>query len=133
MRFNATNQRFWLQYCNHTAPSFGTTDTHLITPLDTSEKRALHQHLTQVRCWVNLTHSNTFIHGPFDFAIVRRYKIEDRIDQDAWNALSSKSSMFVNKVPCFDLPMYSIHVECGIHSIFTGMAAVSHYEPLPPS
>jgi hypothetical protein len=133
VRFNATNQWFWLQYRDHTAPTFGTMDTHLITPLDTSEKRALHQHLVPVRCWVNLTHSNTFIQGPFDFATIHGCKTQDRIDQDAWNALSSKSSMIVNKVPCFDLPMYSIHLDCSVHSIFTGMAAVSHHEPLPQS
>jgi hypothetical protein len=41
VRFNAANQQFWLQYCNHTSSTFGTMDTHLITPTDTSEKRAI--------------------------------------------------------------------------------------------
>jgi hypothetical protein len=108
-------------------------DTHLITPLDKSEKRALHQHLVPVHCWVNVTRRVTFIHGPFDFATVRGRKTQDRVDQYAWNALSSKLSMFVNKVPRFDLPTYSIHLDRGINLIFTGMAAVSHHEPLPPS
>jgi hypothetical protein len=133
VRLNATNEQFWLQYCNHTAPTFGTMDTHLITPSDTSEKRALYQHLVPVRCWVNLTHSDIFIHGPFNFATIRGCKTRDRFDQDAWNGLSSKSSMFVKKVPHFDLPTYSIHLDRSVHSIFTGMATVSHHEPLPPS
>jgi hypothetical protein len=60
-------------------------------------------------------------------------KAQDCIDQDAWNALSSKFSMFVDKVPHFDLLMYSIHLDHGVHSIFTGMATVSHHKPLPPS
>jgi hypothetical protein len=133
VRFNATNQRFWLQYCNHTAPTFGTMDIHLITPLDTSEKCALHQHLVLVHCWVNLTHSDTFIYGPFDFATVCGRKTRDCVDQDAWNSLSSTSSMIVNKVPCFDLLTYSIHLDHSVHSIFTVMAVVSHHEALPPS
>jgi hypothetical protein len=36
MQFNATNQRFWLQYHNHTTPTFGPIDAHLSTPSDTS-------------------------------------------------------------------------------------------------
>jgi hypothetical protein len=133
VRFNATNQRFWLQYCDHTATTFCTMDAHLITPLDTSENCAMCQHLVPVHCCVNLTHGNTFIHGLFDFATVCGCKTQDHIDQDAWDALRSKSSMFLNKVPRFNLPRYSIHLDCGAHSIYTSMAAVSHHEPLPPS
>jgi hypothetical protein len=48
VRFNAINQRFWLQYCNHAAPTFGSINAHLITPLDTSKDRASHQNLVPV-------------------------------------------------------------------------------------
>ncbi len=53
VQFNAINQRFWLQYCDHAAPTFGSIDAHLITPSDTSEDRASRQNLVPVRCWVN--------------------------------------------------------------------------------
>ncbi len=77
---NATNQWFWLQYCNHTAPTFGPIDAHLLTPSDTSKSQALCHHLVPVCCWVNLTHGDTFIHGPFVFATVRRGKTRNRIN-----------------------------------------------------
>jgi hypothetical protein len=131
---NATNQWFWLQYCNHTAPTFGPIDAHLLTLSDTSKSQALRHHLlVPVCCWVNLTHGDTFIHGPFNFATVRGRKTRDCIDQTDWDVLSSKSSMFVNKVPQFTLPTYSIHLDCGVYSIFTDMMAASNHEPMPPS
>jgi hypothetical protein len=133
MQCNATNQRFWLQYHNHTVPTFGPIDAHLLTPSDMSKSRALRHHLVPVRCWVNLTHGDTFIHGPFNFATIRRRKTRDCIDQTDWDVLSSKPSMFVNKVPQFNLPTYSIHLDHGIYSIFTDVMAASNHEPRPPS
>jgi hypothetical protein len=82
-RYNAINQRYWLQYCDHNSPTFGTMDAHLITPSDTSAEHASHHHLVTVRSWVNLTHCDTYIHGPFDFAILRGRKTCDRIGQDS--------------------------------------------------
>jgi hypothetical protein len=116
--YNATNQRFWLQYREHTALTFGTMDARLIIPSDTYEERTLHNHLVPVHCWVNLTHGDTYIHVPFKFAMVNGPKTHDCISQDAWDALIAKSSMYVNKVPKINLLMYSVHVDGGIHSIF---------------
>ena len=133
VRCNAINQRFWLQYRDHTAPTFGHVDSHLITPSDTSEGRALQLRLVPVRCWVNLTHSDTFIHGPFEFATVRGRKTRDRVDQQDWDALCIKSSMFVNQVPQFSLPTYSIHSDRGVHSVLPNSLAVTDYIDSPPS
>ncbi len=124
-RYNAINQRYWLQYCDHNSPTFGMMDAHLITPSDTSAERASHHHLVTVRNWVNLTHGDTYIHGPFDFAIVRGRKTCDRIGQDSWDVLASKSTMFTNQVPRFDLPTYSIHVDRGGHTVFPGVLLAS--------
>jgi hypothetical protein len=118
---NAINQQFWLQYCDCNAPTFGTMDAHLITPSDTSVDRAARNHLVTVQSWVNLTHGNTYLHGPFDFAVVRGCKTCDPIGQDSWDALASKTLMFTNQIPRFDLLTYSIHVDRGIHTIFPGM------------
>ena len=66
---NAVNQRYWLRYHSRSdlmgpcPPS----DTHLIRPTDTSEAYASRHNLLPFRQYVNLTHSNTFIHGLFDF------------------------------------------------------------------
>ncbi len=124
-RYNAINQQFWLQYCDRNAPTFGTMDAHLITPSDTSADCAARNHLVSVRCWVNFTHSDTYIHGLFDFAVVRGRKTHDQFGQDSWDALASKTSMFTNRIPRFDLPTYSIHVDRGVHMIFPGMIMAS--------
>jgi hypothetical protein len=116
VRYNAINQRFWLQYCNRNTPTFDTLDAHLITPSDTLADCAARLHLIPVRPWVNLTHGNTYIHGPFDFAIVNGQKFRDCIRQEAWDALVARQSMFSNPLPRFDLPMYSIHVDHGVYT-----------------
>jgi hypothetical protein len=124
-RYNAVNQHYWVQYRDHNSPTFGTMDAHLITPSNTSADRALHHHLVTVQSWVNLTHGDTYIHGPFDFAVVRGRKTCDRIGQDSWDVLALKTTMFTNRVPRFDLPTYSIHVDHGVHTIFPGMLLAS--------
>ena len=133
VRCNAINQRFWLQYRDHVAPTFGHIDSHLITPSDTSESKALQLNLIPVRCWVNLTHIDTFIHGPFDFATVRGRKTRDRVGQMDWDVLCTKSSMFVNKVPSFSLPTYSIHSDRGVHTILPNSLEVSDFMDSPAS
>ena len=132
MRCNAINQRYWLQYCVPNGISDGRIDAHLITPSDTSEDRAAKHNLHPVRRWVNLTHADTYIHGPFDFATVRGRKTRDRVDQGCWDALAAKSSMFSNTLPSFTVPTYSIHVDRGVHAIFPGMAAVAIDDARPP-
>jgi hypothetical protein len=105
--------------------SDGRIDAHLITPSDTSEERAAKHHLHPVQCWVNLTHADTYIHSPFDFATVRGRKTWDHVNQECWDALTAKSLMFSNPLPSFTVPTYSIHVDHGIHAIFPGMVAAA--------
>jgi len=128
----ATNQCYWLQYSYRTGICNDHLNAHLITPSDTSEDRAKRHNLRPIRCWVNLTHGDTYVHGPFDFATVRGRKTRDRIDQSSWDVLASKSSMFSNPVPCCDLPTYSIHVDRGIHTIIPKMITVAQDMPNPP-
>jgi hypothetical protein len=118
--YNAINQLFWLQYCDCNAPTFGTMDAHLITPSDTSADCAAHHHLVTVIIWVNLTHGDTYLHGPFDFAVVHGRRTCYCIGQDSWDALATKTSMFTNRIPHFDLPIYSIYVDHGV-TILPGM------------
>jgi hypothetical protein len=121
--YNATNQQYWLQYsdCNGILNSH--LDAHLITPSDTSEDRAARHNLHPVCCWVNLTHGDTYIHGLFEFATIRGRKTHNRVDQQYWDVLAVKCSMFTNKLPCFDIPTYSIHVDRGVHTVFPWMLA----------
>ena len=101
VHFNATNQRYWLQYHsldNLTTPTL-TTTTHFICPSDTLEAFAMKQKLMPFCCWLNLTHSDTYLHGPFNFAIVNGWKTHDRIAQHDWDILSCQAVQFQNLLP----------------------------------
>jgi hypothetical protein len=98
-----------------------------------SEERAARHHLLPICCWVNLTHVNTFIHGPFDFATVNGRKTWDRVGQEAWDTLTAKTLMFCNLILCFDLPLYSIHVDRGVHTTHWMIAAGRDLQPPLPS
>jgi hypothetical protein len=122
--FNASNQRYWLQY--HSIGDIATptpsTRTHLIQPSDTSEVHAAHHRLVPFRRWINLLHSSTLLHGCFEFASVNGCKTRDQISPADWDALAKFSSLYQNPLPWFDLPSYSIHVDRGIHSTFYDQA-----------
>ncbi len=83
IRYNATNQQYWLQYCTRNGVFHGHLNAHLIAPLDTSEEHATRHHLLPIHCWVNLTHADTYIHGPFGFATVNGCKTWDPVGQEA--------------------------------------------------
>jgi hypothetical protein len=116
VRFDAINQRYWLQYhsIGKCATPTSSTQTHLIRPSDTSEALATKQRLIPFRRWLNLTHSNTYIHGPFEFATVNGRKTRDRVAQGDWDIFSRHQSQFQNLLPRFDLPSYSVHVDHGV-------------------
>jgi hypothetical protein len=118
IRYNNLNQRYWLQY--HSTTDIQTpTDysrTHLVRPSDTSEQYARANGLAPLRLWVHLTHSSTYIHGPFDFASIRGRHSRDRISQDDWKVLVEHKSMYDNDAPRLDLPTFSVHVDRGIHT-----------------
>ena len=66
--YNAINKRFWLQYHSRDdiiGPT-SSAHTHYIRLSDTSEVYATRHRLLPYRKYLNLTHTNTFIHGPFD-------------------------------------------------------------------
>jgi hypothetical protein len=99
--FNATNQHYWLQY--HPAGDITTptslTMTHLIRPLDTSKALAKRQHLVPFHWWLDLTHTNTYIPHPFNFATVNGCKSCNCISQHDWDILVSHSWDFQNPPP----------------------------------
>jgi hypothetical protein len=119
-RVNAVNQRCWLQYhkLSELHSPLSSTETHLIRPSDTSVDYALRHKLRPFCKWLNLTHLDTFIHGPFEFATVHGRKTSDRISQADWDMLKSHLDMFLNPIPPFDVPSYSIHVDRCAHVHF---------------
>ena len=87
--YNAVNQCYWIQYHGQNdilCPDLS-SETHLIRPSETSVDYSLCHKLLPFRKWLHITHSDTFIHGPLEFASVRGQKTCDRISQDDWNVL----------------------------------------------
>ena len=99
-----------------------TTDTHLVRPSDTSDDHANRHNLLPFRKWLNITHTDTYIHGPFEFATIRGRKTKDRICQEDWDVLRQHTTMFQNPLPAFDVPTYSIHVDRGAHLTYHDQA-----------
>jgi len=121
-RFNAINQRFWLQYFKEAdlLHPDQAADNHLIKPSDSSKAYAIKHNLVVASNYINVLHEDTFIHGPFNFATVHNRKTRDRIGQEDWQVLANHSHMFQNSVPSFDVPAYSIHVDNGVHASCPG-------------
>jgi hypothetical protein len=122
--FNSANKQYWLQNhaFNNIATPTSSTQTHIIRPSNTSEAHAACHCLVPFRHWVNLLHSGTLLHGPFKFASVNGQKLRDCVSQANWDVLAKFSTCFQNPFPRFNLPSYSIHIDCGIHSAFCNCA-----------
>ncbi len=43
--------------------------------------------------------------------------IRDRLAQEDWDQLKRHSTMFKNQIPTFNVPSYSIHVDCSTHEV----------------
>ena len=123
-RSNAVNKRFWLQYHNQSEllDPCSLSDTHLIRPSDTSEVYASRHKLFPFRRYINLTHLDTYIHGPFDFATIHGRKSCDCVDQAEWGILQSHTDMFHNPIPLVEIPTYSVHVDTCAHTTFHNTA-----------
>ncbi len=117
LKFNTINHSFWIQYhCrDDLLGASSSSDTHLIHPSDTSEDR---HKLLSFHWFLNLTHSDTYIHGPFDFATVNGRKSRNQICQADWDVLLSRASMFHKPLPSSEVPTYSIHVNPCAHVTF---------------
>ena len=95
---------------------------------------AIRQQLVPFRRWLNLTHSDTYLHGPFDFASVNWRKTRDRISQADWDILACQAHQFHNALPKFDMPSWSAHADCGVHVTFcdpshvAALCAVSNFD-----
>jgi hypothetical protein len=123
-RINAINQCYWHQY--HTLSKLqsplSSTDTHLIHLSNTLVDYAHCHKLCPFQKWLNSTHLDTFIHGPFEFASVNGRKMRDPVSQANWDILKSHLNMFHNPLPWFDVPSYSIHVDRSAHVSFQDAA-----------
>ena len=98
--------------------------THLIRPSDQSKAYAAKERLRPFRQWVRLTNADTYVCGPFEFAIINGRKSRDRISEDNWNFLNKYNHMFANEIPSLQLPAYSVH--CSRFHISIEDESISH-------
>jgi hypothetical protein len=92
----------------------------LVRPSPSSSGYAIRHHLVPAQKYIHLLHEDKFIHELFDFATVNNRKTRDHISKKDWQVLASFSHLFQNPLPSFDVPTYSVHVDNGIHAVFTG-------------
>ena len=91
------NQRWWLEYhVASTQARIHQGDYHLVRP-DSNASAYAKQHGLHLFCqWVNLLHDATFVHGPFDFAVINDRKKRDRISDADWNQLHVAAQKYDN-------------------------------------
>jgi hypothetical protein len=110
--FNATNQRFWLEYHPIFSPAnpLRNRTTHLIRPSAESPQYAAAEGLVPFRQWVRLTNTSTYICGPFDFTSINGRLSRDRVSLPHWKVLHEFQHLFTNSVPSLEMPEYSAHL-----------------------
>ena len=102
------NQRWWLEY--HPSSSVARIhqgDYHLVRPDNYASVYAKENSLHPFCQWVNLLHTSTFIHGPFEFATINGRKTRDRIAVEDWQKLTVSSSKYDNAPPNLDTRDYN--------------------------
>ncbi len=99
-----------------------TMDTHLIWPSNMPEDYVAHHQSCLFWKWLNLTHHDTFIHGPFKFATAHGRKTQNPIFETDWDILKTHFDIFHNPLSQFDVQSYSIHIDHGAHISFHNAA-----------
>ena len=92
-------KRFWLEYHKMLNPKKLHTNYIIMQPSDKSPKEAEAQDLVPYREWINIKDSSTFIHGPFNFAIINGRQTRDRISNRDWQILMHQKHMYNNETP----------------------------------
>jgi hypothetical protein len=137
-QFNAPNQRYWPEY-HELQGRFAVNSTyHLVKPSPNNSQYLRQKNLTPFSQWIHLS-EETFIHGPFDFAVINGRKTRDRISRIDWEpVLHQQQSKYQNKAPRLNLSSYaySYHINTQYHtvhrddSVSTRMNAVAMYNYL---
>ncbi len=106
--YNAVNQWYWLQFHNpdNITSRHSLGNIHLVCLLETSESYSSWHKLLPFGKWLNISHLDTYIHRPFEFATICSRKTCDLTSQGDWDALSKHQSMFRNPLSWFDVPKY---------------------------
>ncbi len=94
------------------------SDTNLIRPSNTLEAYPKCHRLLYFHCFVHPTHSDTYIHGPFDFATVHSRKSCNPVCSVDWDILRSFTDMFHDPIPLVEVLTFSVHVNACTHTMF---------------
>jgi hypothetical protein len=117
--YNAVNQQYWLQlhYLEDITSPHSTANTHLVRPSETSESYASCHKLLPLGKWLNISHLDTYIHGPVEFATIV-------IAFARRTGVSSADTSLCSAIQfhCSDVPTFSIHVDRGAHVTFHDQA-----------
>jgi len=101
--YDPVNQRYWTEYHEQVSSTQLGSLFHLVRPTEASSAYLASKKLVPFSMWINLCHSDVFLHGPFDFATFFR-KSKDRISRQDWQSLAilKESHKYDNPAPCLD-------------------------------
>jgi len=94
------NQRWWLEY--HASSSVARLhqgDFHILRPDAHSSNYAEQNQLFPFCQWVNLLHEPTYIHGPFEFAVISGRQTRDRVLDIDWMQLIAAKEKYDDAAP----------------------------------
>ena len=100
LHLHPRNQRWWLEY--HSSASEARLhegDYHLLRPDTNAESYARANNLHPFCQWVSILDRDTYIHGPFEFAIINGRQTRDRISTPDWSQLMLAQSKYSNAPP----------------------------------
>ena len=103
LHLHPRNQRWWLEY--HASSELARLhegDYHLLRPDDKADIYATQNHLRPFCQWISLIDDSTFLHGPFEFAIINGRQTRDRISTPDWTQLVLAKSKYNNAPPDID-------------------------------
>ena len=94
-----TEKRYWLQYHEILDSKHLSTEYHMVQPTEFSRELAHKRNLVPYHMWISIFDPDTFIHGPFDFAMRNGRQTRDRISNVDWDILISNKSKYDNDPP----------------------------------
>jgi hypothetical protein len=131
------NQRWWIEY--HAASSAAKLhqgDYHILRPDENSALYAKQNQLFPFSQWLNLLHDPTFVHGPFEFAVVNGRKTRDRICDDDWKQLIAAKEKYDDAPPNLQMNDFtgvqfsrSFHTSISDSSVHDRVIATHYLKP----
>ena len=100
-----TEKRYWLEYHEILDSKHLSSEYHMVQPTEFSRELAYKRNLVPYHLWISIFDPETYIHGPFNFAMRNGRQTRDRISKIDWDILISNKTKYSN-----DPPATSIHL-----------------------